>query len=208
MINSIIHDGSGRNTSVRVEDEGLLVSNFTSPPLLPQKVSVYNRFFTDDGLTSGSNDLGIDGSAASVEYWIPADDENDYYVTTLSFILGYGSSAEMYEFADSAAALANGVLVEYKNNTGDTTTIINPKTNYSFMRASMANYTNTNWETRGFAGAGDYGFFSTVHLEKMLPPYGIKLDKGSAQRISITIRDDCTDADLFNCFAFGFKRFE
>ena len=27
-------------------------------------------------------------------------------------------------------------------------------------------------------------------------------------RMSVLIRDDCTDADLFNCQAFGFERFE
>ena len=67
---------------------------------------------------------------------------------------------------------------------------------------------NTNWETRGFAAAGDYGYFVNINIVDMMPPYGIKLDKGTKQKMSILIRDDCSDADLFNCQAFGFERVE
>ena len=38
--------------------------------------------------------------------------------------------------------------------------------------------------------------------------YGVKLDRGTKQKFCVTIRDDCTDADLFNCQAFGFERIE
>uniref|UniRef100_A0A6M3II66 Uncharacterized protein n=1 Tax=viral metagenome TaxID=1070528 RepID=A0A6M3II66_9ZZZZ len=66
----------------------------------------------------------------------------------------------------------------------------------------------TGWESRGFAVAADYGYFVNISIIEIMPPYGLKLGMGSVQRMTITIRDDCSDADLFNCNAFGFDRFE
>ena len=205
MIGLNIADARDKHTAMVDDQNGLVVSVASCPPLIPQKSRIFSQKFQT---SAGSDDLGVDGSVTSVQYWIPASDTDDRYITTISFILGYGSSAEGFEFADSGAALTNGVRVYYTNSEGIETTIMNPKANYSFHRASLEPYSKTAWEARGFAGAGDYGYFATVDLTRMMPPYGVKLDAGTNQRLSILIRDDCSDADLFNCNAFGFERFE
>ena len=42
-----------------------------------------------------------------------------------------------------------------------------------------------------------------------MPPYGVKLDKGSSQKLAFTIKDNVgTAADTFNAIAYGFDRFE
>jgi hypothetical protein len=208
MIKSHITSGDGNEQDAYVKDHALVVTQYSCPPLLPQKNRVFSRKFTDDGLANGTSEMGVDGSTTPVEYYIPADDDNDVYITRLSFILGYGTSAWGYEFADSGAALTNGLKISYTDTTGYEVTIMNPKANYSFMRASGLQVSIADWEARGFAAAGDYGLFSNISLLDMVPPLGIKLDRGTKQKISILVRDDCTDADLFNCSAFGFERFE
>jgi len=190
------------------EDGKQIVSMYTCPPLLPQKNIVFSQQMTDDGTSSGSSDLGIDGSGTPVNYYIKADEDNDRYISKLSFICGYGVSAQLWEFADSNGALTNGIRVFYTDTNGNERTIMNPKTNYGFQRASLLPFSRNNWEDRGFAAAGDYGWLATIPLDVMVPPFGIKLDRGTNQKLTITIRDDCTDADLFNCNAFGFERFE
>jgi len=46
-------------------------------------------------------------------------------------------------------------------------------------------------------------------LRKMGLPFGIKLDAGTTQRLSITIKDNAgTSAVSFNCIGYGFERFE
>ena len=194
-------------TPARFEDGFQITSISGNPPLLPQKIKVFSQKFTVTGTAAGSDDLGVSGAAIPVEYFIPADDDSDRYITRISFVLGYSGSAEAYEFADSGAALANGVLVSYTDTYFDEITIMNPKSNYSFMRASGAQVSLTGWEARGFAATGDYGYFVNISISDIVPPLGIKLDRGTSQKMSITIRDDCTDADLFNCQAFGFERF-
>lgn len=190
------------------EDGRQVVIASTYPPLKPQKSKVFSQKFTVGGAPAGTSEMGVDGSVTPVEYCILADDDDDLYITRITFILGYGGSAEGYEFADSGAVLTNGVKVSYTNSVGEEVTIMNPKANFSFMRSSGEPISLTGWEARGFAASGDYGYFVNISLIDIMPPVGIKLDRGTTQRMCITIRDACTDADLFNCQAFGFKRFE
>ena len=192
----------------QVNDEGhQVISLYNCPPLLPQKNRVFSdflRMWDDDG----EIDMGITGAVNPQEFWIRADNDDDRYITAISFVLGYGASAQMWEFADADVALANGVLIQYNDTYNDLITVANLTRNLDFMRLSHAPFSDTGWESRGFAAAGDYGYFATIDFTKMIPPHGIKLDRGTVQRLVVTIRDDCTDADLFNCHAFGFDRFE
>ena len=197
-----------KGTPVNVtSDDALLVSNYTCPPMIPQKNKVFSQKFTTNGLASGTFDLGVSGAATPVEYYIPASSDTDIYITRITFILGYGSSAEGFEFADSGAALINGIKVSYINTFSEEVEVMNFKANYSFMRASGMSISVTSWEARGFAATGDYGYFVNISLVDLMPVFGVKLDQGTTQKMSILIRDDCTDADLFNCHAFGFERF-
>ena len=190
------------------EDGKQIISLCTFPPLHPQKTKIFSQPFTTNGLANGTSGLGVNGSVTPVEYYIGADPSNDRYITRISFIFGYGSSAEAYEFADRGTALTNGVKVSYTDSYNDEVTIMNPKANYSFMRSSGDYISRTSWEARGFAATGDYGYFVNIFLADIRPQLGVKLDAGTTQRMSITIRDDCTSADLFNCQAFGFERFK
>ena len=54
----------------------------------------------------------------------------------------------------------------------------------------------------------DYGYFINIPLSSYVPPFGIKLDKGTTQKMIFRIRDDATNADTFNAIGFGFERFE
>lgn len=196
-------------TVVKVEDDGLLVSVYSCPPLLPQKSKIFIQYFTVDGLSTGSADLGVDGSGTSVDYYIPAHMDNDRYITILSFIVGYGAAAYMWEFADKDAALTNGIKLFYQDTNGVEVEIANLKTNYDFLRCATSDgIVPTAWEIRSLGATNDYGFICSIDLGRLLPPYGVKLDRGTTQRLTITIRDDCTDADDFDCKAFGFERFE
>lgn len=208
MIKTRIEDGEGGNRQAQVLLGGeLLVAVSVNPPLLPQKTRVLSQMLTVDGTLTGSDDMGVDGSVTPVNFWIAAAPDADRYITAMSFILGYGGTAQLYEFADTAAALTNGVKIAYTAAEGEIL-IANLKTNYSFMRASLIPLSNNNWQSRGFTVLNDYGYFITIALREHMIPNGVKLDKGTLQRLSVTIQDDCTDADLMNCSVFGFERFE
>jgi hypothetical protein len=205
-----IVDGEGSGVEAHVTPgHEVLVSQSGCPPLRNQKCIVFGQDITDDGLTTGSDDLGINGAATPTLFWVPADPDKDRYITRLSFIVGYGASARLYDFADSGGALVNGVRIYYENFEGREVTIGNPTRNYSFLRLAIADgIVPTAWELRNLGALNDYGYLISIDLTRIMPPYGVKLDRGTTERLLVHIRDDCTDADTFNCRAFGFERIE
>lgn len=209
MIKSHIVDGGGSNNEAHVKDDALVVTHYTCPPLMPQKCKVFSQYLTDDGLSSGDEDMGIDGSVTEVEYFISANSNDDRYINKLIFLVGYGASAGLWKFADSVGALANGVKLSYRDTYGGEVEIGILKSNGDFLRQSLGSgIIPTAWELRHLGANNDYGFLCAIDISQLIPPYGIKLDRGTNQKLVITIRDDCTDADDFNCRAYGFDRFE
>jgi len=193
----------------KVLDDSLLVTKNDAPPMLPQYREIFSQYFTVDGTAAGSHDLGVDGSATAVDYWIPAHQERDTYISKIVFLVGYGASAYLWDFADAGAALTNGVKIWYRNTYSNFIVIDSPKSNSDFLRLGLTDGNiPTSWELRHLGATNDYGYMLSIDLSKIMYPYGIKLDAGTSQKFYITIQDDCTDADDFNCKAFGFERFE
>ena len=187
------------------EDQELLVTVSPNPPFDEQRIRPLAQYLTTDGTASGSNDMGVDGSVTSSVFYIGASETDDRYISQLEFIIGYGTSAQPYQFADSTA-LTNGVRIYYESRFGETE-IFNAKSNQDFFRLNHIP-TTTNWEVRGVNALNDYGYFISFDLKSFIQPYGIKLDRSLDKKLAVEIRDNCTNADSFNCYAFGFERFE
>lgn len=207
-IKSLVYDGGGRGNKAKVEDGGLLVSLIPHPALLPQKSRIFRQHLTVDGTSTGSSDFLVDGTTP-VDFYVEASQTNDTYITNLSFVLAYPSSSAIFaEFADDAAALTNGCKLSYGVFAQADIDIHDAiKVNGELMRLDEGHNLS---ETRNFLAVNDYGFVSNVNLAAYVPQYGVKLDKGTTQRLKFTVQDDLTasNATLFNCIAYGFERFE
>lgn len=207
-INIRIEDGKGRGEMARVEDRALLTTTYPTPPLIEQKTVIFSQSLTDDGLSTGNTSLLVDGSITPVEFWIPADESDDRYITQLNILVVYPSpSAKFAEFADDGGALTNGFTITYERD--DRTIQIDGdlKTNGDFMRLSTPpNFT----EVRSMLLVNDYGYSVNLDLTKVMPPLGVKLDGGTLQRFILTVNDDITasNATLMDAFAYGFDRFK
>jgi hypothetical protein len=151
--------------------------------------------------------MAVDGSSTNVDYYVPASVSDDRYITTLNFIVGYGSSGKPNEWADGTA-LTNGCRLFYTSVRGEVDIHEGIKTNQDFFRLSFAPIP-TAWEVRHVNATNDFGYFITLDLTKLGLPFGVKLDRGTQQRLTMRIRDNAgTDADSFDCIAYGFDRFE
>jgi len=199
---------SGGNREATITQEGELnVIPAPYPPFVEQKVQPFRQYLTADGTSGGSNDLGVDGSSTNVDFWIPASESNDRYITTLSFIVGYAATGKPFQWADGAA-LTNGTRLWYENRRGEHDIHDAIKSNQDFFRLSF-DPIPTSWEVRHVNANNDFGYFVSTDLRKMGLPFGIKLDAGTTQRLSITIKDNAgTSAVSFNCIGYGFERFE
>jgi hypothetical protein len=266
-----------------IEDSAQLVTMYPSPPLLPQKSKIFRQYLTDDGISTGSNDMGIDvGSTgtdgacadhttpfvftsasgglddakfiritdtgaggkgiigtytvstvtdtntveltadptdgtnetnmdweiAPIDFWLPSHEDNDRYITRLDILVGYSTTGQMNEFAD-AAALANGFRFFYIDSKKAEVDIHDALINNSeILRLAGQSVLATGFEHRHLGSMNDYGYLLSINFSDMIPPYGVKLDRGSSEKIVMIVRDDATAATTMNCICYGFERFE
>lgn len=199
--------GTNKTQAEVTGDGELCVIAAPFPSLADQKVQPFRQYLTDDGTISGSNDMGVDGSVTNVDFYISADSVNDRYITTLNFAVAYGSIGKPYLWADGAA-LTNGTRLFYENPRGEVDIHEGMKSNQDLFRLTF-NQIPTAWEVRHVNANNDYGYFISMDLTKLSSAFGLKLDRGTDQRLICRIRDDAgTLADTFNVIAYGFDRFK
>ena len=204
----VLADGGGEGQQAFVKDNALVVSIRGGPPLLPQSCKIFRQYLTDDGLATGSNDMGISGATTEAPFIVTADAENDRYITKVDVLVGYGATAALYQWLDSGGALTNGFQFFYERAGGRVYIHDAIKITSDILRLGVVDFLSTGWEARNFAAGNDYGFIMRVDMLGLLPPYGLKLDRGTTERLCFTVRDDNTDADVMNAIAYGFERFE
>ena len=205
MFNMRLWSGRGEKNSAAVTtDQELLTIASPFPPLEPQKVQPFRGLLTDE--VGGGANMGVDGSVTNVDFCINADQNNDRYITTLSFLVGYGTSGQGNEWADGGG-LGNGSRLFYTSERGEVDIHDRIRYNQDMFRLQFGAFTNA-WEVRHINATNDYGYFITMDLTKLGLPFGIKLDRGSNQKLVMTIKDNATNADAFNCICYGFDRFE
>jgi hypothetical protein len=202
-----ITDGRGTKQKAAVHDDGALgIIAHPEPPFIPQKTELFRQLFTDDGLDTGSGDMSIDGSIDNVEFWVPAHHEHDRYITKISVEVAYAAQGAPYKWADNSA-LTNGIKMSYNSIRGEKTLHAGIKSNQDLLRVNETGVV-TNWEVRHVNANNDYGYFITIFLSNVMPPFGMKLDAGSNQKLKAIIRDDVTAATTLNILAIGFDRFK
>ena len=203
-----ITDGRGTKYKAKVHEDGALgVIAHPEPPFLTQKTEPFRQLLTDDGTSNGSSDMGIDGSITNVDFWIPSHAENDRYITELNILVAYNAAGAPFKWADGTA-LTNGSLLSYTGVSGIRILHEGIKSNQDLFRINKESI-STAWEIRHLNANNDYGYFVTFSLSNMMPPFGIKLDAGTTQKLTLTVRDNVgLDADTFNMLAIGFDRFK
>jgi hypothetical protein len=151
--------------------------------------------------------MGVNGAVTNQEFYIGAASKVDRYIARLDFTITYGTSGGGWEWADANAVLSNGIRIYYQSQRGDIDIHEGITNNQDFLRLRKEPLPN-NWEVRHLGAANDYGYTVVIDFVAIGFPHGIKLDRGSAQKLAVTIRDDVSDADVFNGIAMGTSRFE
>jgi len=202
-------DGSGKDYKSEITEDGEdLVISASYPPLKPQKVRPFRQYLTDDGtVDSGSEDMAGNFSVTNQDFFVTAHETSDRYITTLNFLVGYGTTGQPNEWGDGTA-LSVGSRLFYSSIKGEVDIHNAIKSNQDLFRLSF-NQIPTAWELRHVDSSNDYGYFITLDLTKLGLSFGIKLDAGTTQRLAMTIRDNTgASAQVFNVIAYGFERFK
>ena len=148
-------------------------------------------------------------SSTNQTFYVQASETRDRYICQLSFVIA-DASQTLNEFANTNAALTNGCRLFYEDELGEVDIHEALKTNFQFVRLSggspaFGDAANA-FRASNVSGASE-GYLPVLDLRSMFGfRWGVRLAVGTTQRIAMTIRDDCSAADQFDCIAYGFER--
>jgi len=207
MIDARIVSGHGNGNRLNVDDEGALYTVVhPHPPREENETSLpYRARFTDD---AGSSAMAVDGSTTEVIFSLRAIADYDIYVNSISVRIADGGSPNLNKFGD-LTALTNGVGWEWV--TSDLGTVIlheGIQTNLEFVRTGHKTHaigTGTEAYLADVSGGGtSKAYLPIIDIsEQFSKPWGIRLRKGTNDRMSFIVRDDLSGLDSFDAIAQG-----
>jgi hypothetical protein len=168
----------------------------------------FRQYFTDDGMVTGSEDMTVNGLTTAQEFWVEANSNRDTYIVTISVDLGDGGSPNMNKFGD-LLALSNGIECCYiTQDEGNIVIHDGIKTNREFVRfgnETPAFGTGADAFLADASGGGsEKAYLPKIDtVEQFGLPFGIKLRKGTKDRLIFSVRDDLTALTTFNIIAYG-----
>ena len=218
--NSNIVDGGGSGKYIKVNDAGyILTQNSIVPPNDIRDLQIiYRKFLTlnADGTTT---EMLVDGSTTPQKFYIEASSENDIYITSLSIII-QGVSLDLgVDFAGSGSALGNGFNIYYEDQNGLINIGTDFTTNFDFIALCQGNPNFGNdgeafiipGLTAGNKNNAATGIIPVLDFNEVFGfTYGLKLLRGSNNRLVLEVNDDLTTGlglnSGMNVIAYGFER--
>jgi hypothetical protein len=204
MIKTSLVDGFGLANEARVNDEGALsVVAHQHPSLTDPTVGIPSVLdFTN---AAGSADMQVAASlAAPQSFCIDARSDFDVYVKTVMVTIA-DQNAQLNQFGN-LTALTNGVNFSWESQSLGSFVIKSAmKSNWDFVKLSRGNPSfgdgtaafragNVSGNSEGYLPVID--FFALFGMQ-----YGIRLRKGTTDRLVFQINDDTTGVDEFTAEA-------
>ena len=209
-LKSVIEDAKGSGLGLQVEGDGQVgVLVYPRPPTNGGIVAVpFRQYFTDDGESTGSHDMRVNGSTNNVVFCIDAKEDRDTYLKSISVRLG-DNGASLNEFG-ALPALTNGVEFAWiTDDLGDVIISEGVKTNLEFVRLSTGSPaigSGTSAFMADVTGGGEDTYLPVIDLEATFGlPWGLRLRKNTKDKVCFTVRDNLTTLDSFNIIAFGIQ---
>jgi len=209
MIKTQLVDTKTGNTA-HINGEGEVSVVVHPHPPIDEEVHAtpFRQYFTADGTTAGSEDLTVDGSTNEVRFWVQAHADHDIYLRTLSSIIS-DAGAKLNLFG-AAAALTNGVLFSHETQeTGTSVLHEGLKTNLDMVRLALGSPaigTGTDAFKADISGGGADSYLPSINLADIFGlPWGLRLRKGTEDKLIITIRDNISTVTQFDIIAYGIQ---
>ena len=168
----------------------------------------FRQYFTDTGLSTGSNDMQVDGATTETQFYIKASQDKDIYIGRVSVVIA-DASATLNKFGN-ITALTNGVEFAWVSQDLGTTVIHEAmKTNFDFVR--LGGGSPAFGDTAGAFRASNVSGNSEAYIpqidfsEIFGMPWGVRLRKGTEDRLCFVVKDDTRGVDLFDAIGFGIE---
>lgn len=208
MIKNKIIDGSGKGYLVKVGSEGEL--NVVVHPHPPKDEDTSTIPFRSYFLNSSSNDMRVDGSTNFVDFVINAEEDYDIYLKSISVEIADGGTPALNKFG-ALTALTNGVGFYFFNQKQGLYELHEGiKTNLEFIRLAVdtgAIGTGADAYLADVSGGGtSKSYLPLLDIEETYGmPFGLRLVKGTTDKLIFRINDNLTALDRFTAIAYGFR---
>lgn len=208
MIDVQLTDGRGRSNRAKVNGEGELSVVVHPHPPRDEEISAlpFRNYFE----LSGSNDMTVNGSVNSQDFVINAAQDFDIYIKSISVVIGDGGTPALNKFG-ALSALTNGVeWVYFTQEQGEYQLHEGIKTNLEFIRLAVdtaAIGTGTDAFLADVSGGGtEKSYLPNIDIaETYGMPYGLRLMKGSTDKLIFRVKDDLTGLTTFNAISYGLR---
>lgn len=210
MLNAKIKGVSGETLKVGKEGEIGVVIHQHPPNDEALTALPFRSYFTNDGTLTGSNSMNVDGSVNYADFYIKANPKYDIYIKYITTEIGDGGTPSLNKFG-SLAELSNGLAFLWDTQTEPNYELHEGiKTNKEFIRIAS---------DTGAIGTGIEAYLADVSgggTEKSYLPnmdmaeiyglaWGLRLRKGTNDRLVFRVRDDLTGLSTFNSIATGVR---
>ena len=106
MLRVLVKGNSDNELKINGEGEIAVVIH-QNPPVDEEVLALpFRQYFTDNGLSTGSNAMNVDGSSANVSFYITANPEYDIYIKYITVEIGDGGTPSLNKFG-ALSALSN-----------------------------------------------------------------------------------------------------
>jgi len=163
----------------------------------------FNEFFSDlDGVT----DMRVDGSVIPEFFEIRPDTDRDRYIKTIQFTI-VDQNATLTQFGN-IGNLTNGTLFEW-DRLGETVELATMISNYDHVRLAGGQPAfgdgTASFRASNVLGTSE-AYIPLLDFQLIFGlPWGIRLAAGSDEVLRITVRDDVTGVDGYDCLARGLE---
>jgi len=207
MLKSKVYSSDG-TTPLKINREG--EASVVVHPHPPYEESISALPFRGYFLNGVSNDMAVDGSTNYIDFSILASNNYDIYVKYISAEIGDGGAPALNKFG-ALPKLNNGLgwywfnqeEGEYELHEGITT-------NKEFIRIgtdTAAIGTGTDAFLADVSGGGtEKSYLPSIDISESYGlPWGLRLRKGSTDRIIFRVNDDLTGLSTFNIVCYGIR---
>lgn len=207
-----IENGHGNSNLLSITSQGAANVVIHPHPAVGEALFVepFRQYFTDTGISTGDNDMIVDGSSTNVDFYIEANQDYDIWIKSISVQIGDAGSPTLDKFG-ALTALTNGVRWCYFTREDGLYELHDGlKTNLEFIRIGVdtgAVGTGTDaFLSDNSGGASEKSYLPVIDMSETFGmPYGLRLRKGTTDRIIFTVRDALAGLVTFNAIGYGIR---
>jgi hypothetical protein len=207
MLKTILTDGHGTDNKAKIDGEGALTVVVHPHPPIDETLqpTPFRAFLTD---SAGSKVMKINGGTTNVEFCVRAQPDVDIYIKNIAVVIA-DASATLSKFGN-IAALTNGVEFAWITQSSGSVIIHDAlQSNFDFVQLALGQ--PAFGDGAGAFRAGNVigtseGYIPVIDLSATFGlQWGVRLRKGTKDKICFTVKDDCTGVDRFDAVAYGIQ---